>query len=200
MDNIEACHNKKMVAAEYVGFRLEAFLFKSIPMIISFCCHEQHWDVSKSEYGCCRNRWFRIRNRPLQISTDYPRFWLSWTTLRFSPKENGTRRNRWFHVWNRPLQISTDVPRIKLSWTALRRFTMRKWLLQKLAVSNSKKTSSHQYRSYRVFCAMDNIETFQHEKIFAVENVGVRFEADLFKSVQMILDCCCHWQHWHVSP
>ena len=36
---------------------------------------------------------------------------------------------------------------------------------------------------------MDNIETFHHQKKVAAENVGSRFEADLFKSVQMILDC-----------
>ena len=35
---------------------------------------------------------------------------------------------------------------------------------------------------------MDNIETFHHKRIVAAENVGSRLEADLFKSVQMILD------------
>ena len=36
MDNMEMFHHKKMVAAENVGFRFEADLFKSVPVIISF--------------------------------------------------------------------------------------------------------------------------------------------------------------------
>ena len=34
MDNIETVHNKNMVVAETVGFRFEAFLFKSVLMIL----------------------------------------------------------------------------------------------------------------------------------------------------------------------
>ena len=34
MDNSEAFHNKNIVVAENVGFRLEADLFKSAPMIL----------------------------------------------------------------------------------------------------------------------------------------------------------------------
>ena len=36
MDNIEMFHYKKVVAAETVGFRFAADLFKSVPIIISF--------------------------------------------------------------------------------------------------------------------------------------------------------------------
>ena len=208
-----------MVAAEIVGFRFEADLFKSAPMILCFGCHEQHWDVSPQEDGCSRSRWFRIRSRPLQMSTDDPRLWLSWTTLKcltttkrllqkplvsdlkqtfksvrsfigfgchldVSLYENGCRRNRWFQIRGRPFQISTDAPRLwlplttlrfsrwengcsrirwirirsrplqistyaprlLLSWTTVRRFTIREWLLQKPLVWDSKQTSSNQYR------------------------------------------------------
>ena len=55
-------------------FHIRSGLFQTVPMVISDCCHAQHWDVSKSEYGCCRNRGFQIRSRPLQMSTDDPRF------------------------------------------------------------------------------------------------------------------------------
>ena len=37
---------------------------------------------------------------------------------------------------------------------------------------------------------MNNIETSHHKKIVAAENVGFRFEADLFNSVQLIIDLC----------
>ena len=36
MDNIEMFHHNKMVAAETVGFRFVADLFKSVPIIVSF--------------------------------------------------------------------------------------------------------------------------------------------------------------------
>ena len=42
MHNIEASHNKKMVAAEYGGFRFEADFFKPVPMFIGFDGHGQH--------------------------------------------------------------------------------------------------------------------------------------------------------------
>ena len=61
--------------------------------------------------------------------------------------------------------------------------------------SDSKQTSSNQYRSSRALAVMDNIETFHQKKIVAAESVGVRFEADLFNLVQMIVDVCCHGQH-----
>ena len=62
----------------------------------------------------------------------------------------------------------------------------KKWLLQKLLVSDSKQTSSTQYRSSKALAVMDNIETFHHKKIVAAENVGFRFEADFFQWVPMI--------------
>ena len=43
MDNIETSQNQNMVAAETIGFRFEADLFKSVQIIIVFC-----WDVSHS--------------------------------------------------------------------------------------------------------------------------------------------------------
>ena len=65
---------------------------------------------------------------------------------------------------------------------------MRKWLLQKPLVSDSKQTFSNQYRSSRARAAMDNIETFHNKKIVVAENGGSRFEADFFKSVQIPAD------------
>ena len=127
MDNTEMFHHKNIVAAEYVGFRFEADLFQSVPMIISFCCHGQHWDVPNSENGCCRNRWFQIRSRPFQISTDNHRRWLSWTTLRRFIIRNGCCRNRWFRIRSKPLQMSAGEHSFWLSWTTLRCFTTRKW-------------------------------------------------------------------------
>ena len=73
-------------------------------------------------------------------------------------------------------------------------------MLQKPLVSDAKQASSNQYRSSRASAVMDNTEAFHNKKIVAVKNVGFRFEADLFKSVQMILDCCCHGKHEDVSP
>ena len=32
------------------------------------------------------------------------------------------------------------------------------------------------------------------------DGAGFRFEAGFFEPVQVILDCCCHWQQRHVSP
>ena len=82
MDNMETFLNNKTVVADTVGLRFEAALFKSAPMFLVFGCHGQQWEVSQWDNGCCRNRWFHIRSRPLQISTDDLWFWLSWTTLR----------------------------------------------------------------------------------------------------------------------
>ena len=45
MHNIETLHNKKMVVAENVGFRLEADFFKSVPMILGCGCHGKHRDA-----------------------------------------------------------------------------------------------------------------------------------------------------------
>ena len=73
---------EKMIAAEKVGFRFEAYLFESVPIFPGFDGLGQHWDVSQSENGRCRNSWFQTRSRPIKIRTEYPRLWLSWTTLR----------------------------------------------------------------------------------------------------------------------
>ena len=42
---------------------------------------------------------------------------------------------------------------------------------------------------------MDNIETLHHKRVVAAETVGFIFEADLFKSVPMILSFGGHEQH-----
>ena len=102
---------RKMVVAETVGFWFEADLFKSVLIIIGLACHARHWNVSPEKHGCCRNRWLQIRSRLYQISTDVPKIWLSWTTLRRFTIRNGCCRNGWFQVRSRPLQISTDHPR-----------------------------------------------------------------------------------------
>ena len=91
-------------------------------------------------------------------------------------------------------QISTDHPRLWLSWTTLRRFTIIKWLMQKPLVSHSRQISSNQNEWSQALAAMDNIETFHHQKMVAAEVVGFGFEADFFKSPPMILGFCCHVQ------
>ena len=55
---------------------------------------------------------------------------------------------------------------------------MTTWLLQKPLVSDSKLTSSIQYRSSRALAAMDNIEALHNKNIVVAETVGFRFEAD----------------------
>ena len=57
----------------------------------------------------------------------------------------------------------------------------KKWLPLKLLVSDSKQTSSIQYRSFKALAVMDNIEMFHDKKIVAAETVGFRFEADFFQ-------------------
>ena len=47
---------------------------------------------------------------------------------------------------------------------------------------------------------MYNTETFRDEKMVVAETVGLRFEADLFKSVQIIQGFGGHGQHSDVSP
>ena len=42
MENIETLHHKKTVAADIVGFKLEADLFKSVPVLLGFSFHGQH--------------------------------------------------------------------------------------------------------------------------------------------------------------
>ena len=84
--------------------------------------------------------------------------------------------------------------------TTFKRFAVRKWLLQKPLVSDSKQTSSNQNRLCQAFVVMDNIETFHNKNVVAVETVGFRFKADLFKSVLIIVCFWCHWLHWDVSP
>ena len=39
---------------------------------------------------------------------------------------------------------------------------------------------------------MDSIETFQNQNMVTAQTVGFRFEADLFKSVQIIIGFDCH--------
>ena len=49
-------------------------------------------------------------------------------------------------------------------------------------VSDSKPTSSNQYRSSKALVVMDNIDTLLHHKrIVAAETVVFRFEADISK-------------------
>ena len=161
MDNIQTFHFKRMVTAETVGFRFEEDFFL-VQIVIGFGCHAQHCDVSPQEHGCCRTRWYHVRSRPLQISTDY--HWLL------------------------------------LSCTTLKRFTTRKWFLQKpLFFFTSEQICSNQYRWSQAFVVMDNTETFQHQYMVAAESVGFRFEADLFKSVQLIIGFGCHGQAWDIS-
>ena len=162
MDNIETFHHKKSVVAETVGFRFKAYLFKSIPMFRGFDGLGQHWDVSQSENCRCRNSGFQIRSRPLNICTEYPRLWLSWTT-----------------------------------W---RRFNIRKRFLQKPLVSYLKQTSSNQYRPSKTLAVLEIIATLHRNRIVVAETVGFWFEADVFKSVPMILHSGCHGQHWDVPP
>ena len=71
----------------------------------------------------------------------------------------------------------------------------RKWLLHKPLASDSKQTSSTQYRSSKALAVMDNIETFHHKKIVVADTVGFRFEAYVFKWLSMILGFGCHGQH-----
>ena len=47
MDNTETFHTKKMAVRETIGFRFKADPFESVPMILGFGCHGQHWDVSQ---------------------------------------------------------------------------------------------------------------------------------------------------------
>ena len=138
--------NRKWLLAETARFTFEADLFKSGPMILGFGCHGQHWDVSPQENGCCGIRWCQARTRPFQIRTDYHRFLLSCTTLNVWPQENGWCRNRWFQMQSWFVQISTDDHKLLLQWTPSRRFKIRIWLRHKPLVSDSKLTSSNQYR------------------------------------------------------
>ena len=101
--------------------------------------------------------------------------------------ENGCCRNRWFQKRRRPFQISTDDPRLCFSFTTSRRFAKRRWLLQKPLVSDSKQTSSKQYQWSQAVARMQNMETFHNQKMVVAEIVGLRLEADLFKSVPTIL-------------
>ena len=39
MENIETIHHKKTVAADMVGFKLEADLVKSVPVLLGFSFH-----------------------------------------------------------------------------------------------------------------------------------------------------------------
>ena len=75
----------------------------------------------------------------LQICTDVARLCLPWTTLR--------------RFLNKKMVVAETVGCIFKSeifkpvpLTTLRRFTIRKWSLQKLLVSDLKQTSSNQYR------------------------------------------------------
>ena len=122
MHNVEKVHRKKIVAAETVGCRLEADLFKSVRIIIGFGYHATHWNVSQQDNGRSRKGCFQIRSRPFQVGTDDRKCLLFWKTLR--------------------------------------RFKTRICLLHKPLVSDSKPTSSNQYRSSKAFAVMDNIETF----------------------------------------
>ena len=57
----------------------------------------------------------------------------------------------------------------------------KKWLLQKPLVSDSRQTSSNQYRSFKALAVMDNIETCHFKEHVVAQAVVFRFEADLFK-------------------
>ena len=96
-------------------------------------------------------------------------------------------------------RFNTDVFWLWLSWTTLRRFTQRRWLLQKPLVLDSKHTSSNQYRCWLVLFVIDNLEMFHHNKMVFAGTIGLWLEADLFKSVPTILGFGCHEQHSHVS-
>ena len=67
--------------------------------------------------------------------------------------------------------------------------------LQRPLVSDSKQTSSNQYRSSKALVGMDNIKTLHQKKKVVAQTVGFTFEADLFKSAPMILGFNCHGQH-----
>ena len=81
-----------------------------------------------------------------------------------SPQENSCCRNRWFQIRSRPFQIRTDYHRFWLSWTTLRRFTIRKWLLWKLFVSDSKQTSWISTDDLRLSLSLATL------RVFAIKN------------------------------
>ena len=80
MDNIETCHNKNVVAAETVGSRIEADLFKSVLIIgaVNYIKMFHHQKMIAAEIVG-----FRFEAR--QMSSDDHRILLSWTTLCFPP-------------------------------------------------------------------------------------------------------------------
>ena len=63
------------------------------------------------------------------------------------------------------------------------------------AATGGVRLEPNQYRCVLASVVMDNINMFQNKKMVAAENVGFRFEADLFKSVQIILGFASHGQH-----
>ena len=66
---------------------------------------------------------------------------------------------------------------------------------KKTLVSDQKPTFSNQYRPSQASAVMDNIETFHYKKTVVAETVVFKFEADLFKSVPMIVSFDCHGKH-----
>ena len=67
------------------------------------------------------------------------------------------------------------------------------------SVPSQSRGPSDQYGCTFVLVVMDHIETFHNKRAVAAETVGCTFEADLFKTVPMLLRCCCHGQHWDFS-
>ena len=189
MDNIEMFHHKKMAAAETDGFRFKADLFKSAPTIISVVVVDNIETFQKSEYGCCRNRWFQIRSRPVQISPDYHSFLLRrfpLNRLLQKPLVSHSKQTYLNHYRSSMALVVIDN---------IETFHHKKIVLQKPLVSYLKQTSSTQHRSSSALAVMDNIETFHNEKNVVAETVGFRLEADLFKSVQIVQGVGWHRQH-----
>ena len=137
MDNIETFHHKRMVVSETIGFKLEAHFFNSVPIIIGFGCHAQHWVVSPQEKNMQNTLVPGSKQtfKSVQIIIGCGCHAQHWNV---SIQEHGCCRNRWFQF--RSTLCFKSMPMIisfLFSRTTLRRFKIRIW----------KPTSSNQYRS-----------------------------------------------------
>ena len=82
----------------------------------------------------------------------------------------------------------------------MRRFTIRNGCCRNVFFVDSKQASSNQFRSSKALAVMDNIEMFHNKTTVAAEAVGVRFEADLVKSVPISMGVGCHLQKQYFPP
>ena len=115
MDNIETLHHKKTVAADIVGFKFEADLFKPVPMFLGLAALDSTETFHNQKMVVAETGGFRFEADLFKSVPMIPGFGRRGQNWDVSQSENGCCRDCWFQIRSRLLRMGTDYHSFWLS-------------------------------------------------------------------------------------